>query len=433
MPVRYQAQSTQALQPVELATPVASAKQLNPDTFIALAKLRKWAEERGFAGYEPYDLLNSRVLPGWVAEVFPLNWLLIQAGMHLPGHALRQLLRVPRSRNPKALGLFLAGYCDLARCGEETLSRAEHLKKELIRLRSPDEPYCCWGYDWDYVSLRGSSMRAFRPNAIASVFCGQALLDMAEVFNDGEAAGMARSVGEFFVNRLNRPVDTASHLCFSYTPDNQTRILNVTALVAAFMTRLARMTENQELSGLARRSLQYLVDQQQPDGSWPYGAGPSQTWVDGFHTGYNLCALLDYAEFSGDESFADSLRRGYEFYTSIMIAPGGMPKYFKNSLYPLDIHSCSQAILVLSRLSSLWPGAGAQALAVLKWTLENMQSPDGSFYYQRHRGWVNRTPYMRWGQAWMFHSLCRFQANQLQRQADPKRVTLRQVSGTVPS
>ena len=36
-----------------------------------------------------------------------------------------------------------------------------------------------------------------------------------------------------------------------------------------------------------------------------------------------------------------------------------------------------------------------------------MAAADGSFYYQRHRLWTNRTPYMRWGQAWMLRALAK--------------------------
>jgi hypothetical protein len=50
-----------------------------------------------------------------------------------------------------------------------------------------------------------------------------------------------------------------------------------------------------------------------------------------------------------------------------------------------------------------------RAWKTFHWTLGNMAAPDGSFYYQRHRLWTNRTPYMRWGQAWMLRALARLQ------------------------
>lgn len=373
---------------------------------IALARLQAWVKAHDYAGYEPYDVLNSRLLPGLVNR-FPFNWILIQVNKRLASNLMRRILQVPPSKNPKGIGLFLAGYCDLARCGEDTGAEADHLKQELKRLRSPQDELFCWGYDWDYVSLRGPNMRAFQPNSIASVFCGEALLEMAEVFGDREATEMACSVGEFLVRRLNRSVDTPSQLCFSYTPEDQTQIFNTSALVGAFLTRLARCTGDRDYPLLARRIMQYLADQQQPDGSWYYGAGRRQRWIDGFHTGYNLCALLDYQRVSGDTSFDCALRRGYDFYSRVMFTREGVPKYYSDAQYPIDIHSCAQALIVFSDFSQVHEAAAERAWTVLRWTLKHMQSPEGFFYYQHYGWWVNRLPFMRWGQAWMFRALAR--------------------------
>jgi len=38
----------------------------------------------------------------------------------------------------------------------------------------------------------------------------------------------------------------------------------------------------------------------------------------------------------------------------------------------------------------------------------NMQAPEGFFYFQKHRWYTNRIPYMRWGQAWAFHALTEY-------------------------
>ena len=74
-------------------------------------------ESRHFEGYEPFDLLNSPYLHGKWARHLPLAVLLIQFGKRYAGQRLRQFLKVPPSRNPKALGLCLSAYCDLARAG----------------------------------------------------------------------------------------------------------------------------------------------------------------------------------------------------------------------------------------------------------------------------------------------------------------------------
>jgi rhamnogalacturonyl hydrolase YesR len=340
-----------------------------------------------------------------LSSIFPLNWIAIQAGKHVGSSKLRQALQVPSSKNPKALALFISGYCDLARGGEDTRSQLQYLKTELARLCSPGEVNLCWGYDWPFVSLRGPQMPAFSPNAIATVAAGEALLDLWEVAGDNHALDMAKSAGKFILTRLNRPVDLPEQLCFSYTPSNQTRIFNSSTLCCAFLARLGRATDSDEYFALARRGFHYLATKQQDDGSWHYGDERRQRWIDSFHTGFNLRALLSYESVTGDHSFTHVLEKGYNLYLNSFFRADGAPKYYLNSVYPIDIHSCSQALLLLSDLSQRDPAARNLAHEVLHWTEANMQSPEGFFYYQRHRWWTNQVPYMRWAQAWMFRAL----------------------------
>ncbi len=237
-----------------------------------------------------------------------------------------------------------------------------------------------------------------------------AVLDMAEVFGDLEADAMAKSAGQFMVQRLNRSVDTKERICFSYSPSDRTRIYNSSALAGALLARLADADHEVEYLSLARRSMRYLADQQRPDGSWTYGADRVQNWIDGFHTGYNLCALLEYRRGTGDASFDSNIDRGYEFYKRSFFCEDGTPKYFHDRAFPIDIHSCAQAILTFCAFRQCDPEAFALARRTAYWTIQNMRSPEGTFFYQRHRLRTDRTPYMRWGQAWMFRALARLQA-----------------------
>jgi hypothetical protein len=370
----------------------------------AIADLRQWVESRGYAGHDPFDLLNSPFLRPQALHAWPLGIAFIQFGKRYAGLRIREWLRIPPSRNPKALGLFISSYCDLARCGEETQDNANYLKSELKRLRSPNETEYCWGYDWDHVS-RGGSMPAFSPNCIATFFCANALLEMAEVFEDEEAFELAASAGRWITTRLRRLVDKEDHLCFSYTPTGTSKVYNASALSAALLARLASVAWIDEYRGLSRRAMNYLVAGQDQDGAWKYGPNPIHHWIDSFHTGYNLSALMCYRRSTGDHSFDQSVRRGYEYYVSSFFTPDGAPKYFHHSVYPLDVHACSQAILTFCDFAVDDPDAMSRSLQSAHWVLKNMHAPDGSFYFQKHRHWTNRTPYMRWGQAWMLHAL----------------------------
>jgi hypothetical protein len=388
-----------------LANPALASDPVTQELETALRLTYEWMANRDFAGHEPYDILNSPYLSAGILRRPPISFALIQFGRRVGGLGTRRLLRVPASKNPKALGLVLSALCDMTHSGDDHWQQANYLKSELKRLRSPGETEYCWGYDWDYMSLRGTKLPAFSPNCVASYFCGQALLDMAETFDDAEALQMAESVGRFIVHRLQRSVDTPEHLCFSYTPADRTQIYNNSALAGAYLARLASRQANDSYMSLARRVMNYLQSEQLPDGGWYYGARRRQRWIDGFHTSYNLCAQRGYRHYSGDTSFDENLRRGHRYYMSTFFAADGAPKYFHNRLYPIDIHACSQAILHCCEFAGEDATTLNKAIAMFRWTRQNMTARDGTYYFQRHRTWTNRVPYMRWGQAWMLRAL----------------------------
>ncbi len=389
----------------------ARASVIEEPVQAAIQAVRTWIESRQFKGFEPFDLLNSPYLSGsffgyWARKPLP-GILLIQAGKRFAGLRLRQVLKVPPSRNPKALGLCLSAYCDLARSGCDVSAEAIWLKNELIRLRSPHEADYCWGYDWDYLSLRGSRLPAFSPNCIASYFCATAMLEMSEVFGDAEARQIGESAAHFMATRLHRSFESADEVCFSYTPNDKTLIYNSSALTGVFLARIGRLCGNDTYLSLARKAMAFLKRGQLENGGWHYGQLRRQRWIDNFHTSYNVCALLDYQHITGDPVFEDAMLLGHRYYQSTFFTDDGAPKYFHNRLFPIDIHACSQAILHFVAFSSIDPTALPFAWKTFHWTMRNMAAADGSFYYQRHRLWTNRTPYMRWGQAWMLRALAR--------------------------
>ena len=48
---------------------------------------------------------------------------------------------------------------------------------------------------------------------------------------------------------------------------------------------------------------------------------------------------------------------------------------------------------------------------VLNWTIQNMQSHNGYFYYQINKYFSSKISYMRWAQAWMFYAMSTYLMN----------------------
>src|SRR5205814_4106044 len=86
------------------------------DLIIAHRELWKYCRAQGFAGYDPYDGLNSRLFqatPFKNSRTARLAW--IQFHKRSPIN-FRSLVGVPRERNAKAIALFaLAALADFRR------------------------------------------------------------------------------------------------------------------------------------------------------------------------------------------------------------------------------------------------------------------------------------------------------------------------------
>src|SRR5690606_21609844 len=163
-------------------------------------------------------------------------------------------------------------------------------------------------------------------------------------------------------------------------------------------------TQEESLKKMAKKTVQYCINHQKPDGSWHYGTHPTQQWIDSFHTGFNLQCLFEYAAFTQDNSFDRNIKEGLQFYLNNFLLKKGIPKYYHNAVYPIDIHSPAQFVVTLYTLNQI--GNNKDVVDnVLKWVIENMQDKKGYFHYQLTKSFKNKIPYMRWSQAWMLYAM----------------------------
>ena len=80
-----------------------------------------------------------------------------------------------------------------------------------------------------------------------------------------------------------------------------------------------------------------------------------------------------------------------------------------SAIYPINIHSCAEAILCNSMLRDTFSETCEYLRNTLNWTLHNMQHKEGWFIYMiiKIKGIKRKVkiPYIRWGQAWMLNAL----------------------------
>lgn len=367
--------------------------------------LAEHCRRNDWAGYDPYDALNSRL---FIAT--PLNrsrlcrLILTQALKRLPFN-LRPILQVPKKQNPKAIALFLAASVKLAKLGLPGQDdRARMLAGRLEALRSAGTPYWCWGYSFPWQT-RTILVPQGAPNLVCTVFVADALLDLFEREPQPRYRDMAVSAAEYLLKELYWTEDDG-RASFSYPlPGLQSKTHNANLLGAALLCRVGRLSGEKKFFEAAMTVARYSAARQQDDGSWAYGEGAAQGWADNFHTGYNLCALRSISRDAGTREFDDRIRRGFDFYRDHFFRADGAPRYFHDRTYPIDIHSVAQSIITLLAFRDVDERNARLARDVFEWAMTHLWDDRGYFYYRVLRIGKNRISYMRWSQAWMLLAL----------------------------
>jgi hypothetical protein len=378
-----------------------------PEAQEATRRLLEYCRTSDWSGHDPYDALNSELL-----DMLPLldtrvpRLVMTQLLKRSPID-LRRLLRVPKTQNPKALGLFLSSFLKLQRVGLlDDSDLVVKIVERLTILRSGNNDHWCWGYSFPWQT-RTQIVPRRTPNLVCTAFVASALLDAYEALGDQRCLEMALSAAEYILRNLywSEGRDTAG---FSYPlPTMRLHIHNANFLGAALLCRVSALTGKKGFLEPAFTVARFSAGRQRANGSWPYGEMPTQKWVDNFHTGYNLCALRSIGRHTCSSEFDSHIRRGFEFYRNHFFREDSAPKYFHDHTYPIDVHCVAQSMITLLEFKDLADGNVGLAHDVYRWAMSHMWDERGYFYYRVRPFYTIKTSYMRWSQAWMLLALAR--------------------------
>lgn len=377
---------------------------MKKNIYFSFDKLKNYVENEKFKGWDPYDGLNSWVIQDTLfgkSRLFRLAF--IQFFKRNPVN-LRPLFSIKKAYNPKGLGLFLTGYCNLYKTDNNPvhLQTINFLAKEIIELQTKGYSGACWGYNFDWQA-RAFFQPKHTPTVVATTFIAEALLLAFEVTANKNYLNTAVSSTKFILEDLNKSYDEQGDFTLSYSPLDTTQVFNAGLLGAKLLSLVYKYTQEKVLLENANKIVSYICKRQNNDGSWAYGTLPFHQWIDNFHTGYNLECLSVYKQISGDASYNKNLNDGMDYYLKTFFTPEGISKYYNNQTFPIDIHAPAQLVVTLSRFGNLKEHKELVD-KVLNWTINNMQSNKGYFYYQRKKFISSKIPYIRWAQAWMFYA-----------------------------
>ncbi len=363
---------------------------------------------RGYKGYNKFDGLESPITK---KLSFNNRWARLfwsQLVMRFPIN-IRPLLAIKKARNPKGIALFAQALLELfeATQEEQYLKEAELLLEWLIKNPSSGFEHPCWGYQFAWQDI-GFYAPAHFPNRVVTSFVCRALLKGYKVTGNTEYLDTVSKSAQFIMNSPKVLFESETMKCLSYVPDERINwiVMDVSALCGAVLAELSKETDNAHLAHEAKKLIYYVVDKQTDYGAWFYTHPPKDSHIghDNYHTGYIVDAIQNYMNATGDESYKNAHDKGLKFYSENLFEKNGAPKWMSNKNYPFDIHGAAQGIITFSR----YPRYHTLVEKILTWTIQNMYSGEGYFYYQKGRFYTKKFTLMRWCNAWMAKAMvCR--------------------------
>jgi hypothetical protein len=318
------------------------------------------------------------------------------------------------------------------------LQNAIHFLTELEKSRCHEFKEYCWGYPFDWV-WHGGTIKRETPLITTTPYVYEAFLQVYRVVEQKKHGDklLAEHYGSTQLSTLNsQPTiprgenewkhilqsiarharfdikdmtasDTASSC--SYTPFLPGVVLNAAAYRAFLLTSASRLLSNEDYWRIAERNLNFVLENQNPDGSWYYAMDGVRDFIDHFHTCFVMKALAKIHALTGHEGCLEALEKGVAYYLTNLFDEEGLPKPFSKAprltVYKRELYDCAECINLCLLLRDRFPELDRTLEKVVTHVLKTWVKSDGSFRSRKlHLGWDN-VPMHRWGQSQMFRSL----------------------------
>jgi hypothetical protein len=296
----------------------------------------------------------------------------------------------------------------------ETTLNSAHLERAVQFLNALKESRCiefkeyCWGYPFDWVTRNGVIERQ-TPLITTTPYVYEAFLQIYELDPREEWKKILESIARHAVVDIKdfRTSETASSC--SYTPYDSGGVINAPAYRAFLLASASQVFSKEDYWKIAERNLNFVLENQNADGSWPYAVDGVRDFVDHFHTCFVMKALAKIQMLTGHKACLEALAKGVAYYLGNLFDKDGLPRPFAKAprltVYQRELYDCAECINLCLLLRDRFPQLETTLTTVTEGILKEWVKPDGSFRSRRlHFGWDN-VPMHRWGQSQMFRSL----------------------------
>lgn len=374
-----------------------------------IAQLEAHFEKTELRSFDPYDGLNTP-LRKLFFKIRILERLWLQF-IRLIAFNIRGIVGIKKMIHLKTVSDLLSASSILygKTNDQKYLLKAE---KYFIILRNMDLKQCNgsgWGLRF-YFTTRFIQANESSANLFNTINVLNSLLDYYTInkkLDNEESCIKIKKLIDVTINFIEKELgytETESTLIWNYWEGLKTPVYNVNALMVGFLSRYKKMFNDNKYDGHIQKTLEFLKQGQNAEGSWNYSAGSEANFIDGFHTGYILEGL-SIAKLNGvlfDEAFFE---KGVKYFLENFFTKDYLPKYYNKSLYPIDGQNFAQAIQTLYYLYKVNDTKDKIIDNVLEQTDKILWNEKGYYNYMKTKYFSYTTAMDRWVNAPMYLAL----------------------------
>jgi hypothetical protein len=318
-----------------------------------------------------------------------------------------------RQRFPIADAHFAMGFAFLSRHlnDEAHYRRAVHFLQVLEETRCSGYKDYSWGYPFNWEGISGT-IREGTPLITTEPYVYEAFREVYKIDNDDRWRQVMQSLAEHAFRDYGDFVTSERAASCSYIPGPQhsSGVVNASAYRAFLLTQASADFSDDRYRKVAERNLYFVLESQNPDGSWHYANDGKRHFVDHFHTCFVMKALAKIEALTGNRECTEAIDRGIDYYVRNLFDERGVPKPFSKPprliIYRRELYDYAECINLGMLLRGRFEKLDRLVDGVVNQILTIWQKPDGSFRSrQLLLGWDN-VPMHRWAQAQLFRSLC---------------------------
>lgn len=324
----------------------------------------------------------------------------------------RKLFWTPQ-RFPIADAHYAMGFAFLAEMSGKDLyyNRALHFLNVLKETRCAGYDEYCWGYPFDWQTISGT-IPSGTPLITTVPYVYEAFQQIYRIDENPEWRRILHSIAQHALRDYKDVPTSASAGSCPYTPipNFSLMVVNANAYRSYLLTNAAHEFSDLRYQKAAEQNLNFVLEAQNDDGSWPYAVDGKRSFVDHFHTCFVLKALAKIEALTGNSDCTNAIKRGADYYAQRLFDENGIPKPFSRAprftVYRRELYDYAECINLVTLLSGRFTQLDRRLAVALHQILSLWQTKEGSFRSrQLHLSWDN-TPMHRWASSQLFRSLC---------------------------